>query len=140
MTPATSDKAASSTSSTYLLCQPRRTHLRDHSARPIIQRHRHKLFPAQQQSIIVQKYKLLIAYAIKERLYVTPGDAKFSRQSEPLSSLASIEVLCQAGSTRLRNWVQQNCRPDCAITARFEFESRYPAVAVCVACGVSIVG
>ncbi|KAL4920386.1 hypothetical protein BDW62DRAFT_16755 [Aspergillus aurantiobrunneus] len=42
---------------------------------------------------------------------------------KPLPSLASIEVLCQAGSTRLRNWVQQNCRPDCAITARFEFES-----------------
>ncbi|KAL6236320.1 hypothetical protein BDW75DRAFT_207238 [Aspergillus navahoensis] len=42
---------------------------------------------------------------------------------QPLPSLASIEVLCQAGSTRLRNWIQQNCRPDCAITARFEFES-----------------
>ncbi|KAL4936888.1 hypothetical protein BDV06DRAFT_204043 [Aspergillus oleicola] len=42
---------------------------------------------------------------------------------DPLPSLASIETLCQAGSTRLRNWIQQNCRPDCAITARFEFES-----------------
>ncbi|KAL2812448.1 hypothetical protein BDW59DRAFT_155281 [Aspergillus cavernicola] len=42
----------------------------------------------------------------------------------PLPSLvASIETLCRAGSTRLCNWVQQYCRPDCAITARIEFES-----------------
>ncbi|KAL2861005.1 uncharacterized protein BJX67DRAFT_367453 [Aspergillus lucknowensis] len=41
----------------------------------------------------------------------------------PLPSLASIETLCRAGSTRLRNWTQQNCRPGCAILARFEFES-----------------
>ncbi|RTE84332.1 hypothetical protein BHE90_001195 [Fusarium euwallaceae] len=40
-----------------------------------------------------------------------------------LPSLASIESLCQAGSTRLDNWVQQNCRPDCAIQPRFEFDS-----------------
>lgn len=42
---------------------------------------------------------------------------------EPLPSLASIESLCRAGSTRLCNWIRQNCRPDCAITARFEFET-----------------
>ncbi|KAJ9269456.1 hypothetical protein DTO212C5_4519 [Paecilomyces variotii] len=42
----------------------------------------------------------------------------------PLPSLASIEDLCHAGSTRLRNWIQQNPRPDCVITARFEFDSR----------------
>lgn len=42
---------------------------------------------------------------------------------EPLPSLESIEKLCQAGSTRLRNWTQQNCRPDCAIPPRFEFDS-----------------
>lgn len=42
---------------------------------------------------------------------------------EPLPSLASIESLCQAGSTRLHNWTKQNCRPDCAIKARFPFES-----------------
>jgi hypothetical protein len=41
----------------------------------------------------------------------------------PLPSLASIETLCQAGSIRLRNWIQQNCRPACAITARFDFGS-----------------
>ncbi|KAL3461694.1 hypothetical protein BJX64DRAFT_152655 [Aspergillus heterothallicus] len=41
----------------------------------------------------------------------------------PLLSLVSIETLCQAGSIRLRNWIQQNCRPACAITARFDFES-----------------
>jgi ankyrin repeat protein len=40
---------------------------------------------------------------------------------EPLPSLASIEKLCQAGSTRLLNWIQQNCRPDCAIQPRFQF-------------------
>jgi NACHT domain len=42
---------------------------------------------------------------------------------EPLPSLASIENLCRAGSTQLFNWTQQNCRPDCAITPRFPFES-----------------
>ena len=42
---------------------------------------------------------------------------------EPLPSLASIESLCQAGSTRLHNWIKQNCRPDCAIKARFPFDS-----------------
>lgn len=41
---------------------------------------------------------------------------------EPLPSLFSIRDLCQAGSTRLHNWTQQNCRPGCAITARFDFD------------------
>lgn len=43
--------------------------------------------------------------------------------NEPLPNLGSIENLCQAGSTRLHNWTNQNCRPDCAIKARFPFES-----------------
>ncbi|CAG7998998.1 unnamed protein product [Penicillium salamii] len=43
--------------------------------------------------------------------------------AESLSSLASIETLCQAGSTRLRNWIQQNSRPSCTISPRFEFDS-----------------
>lgn len=42
---------------------------------------------------------------------------------EPLPSLANITDLCQAGSTQLHNWTQQNCRPGCAITARFDFHS-----------------
>ena len=42
---------------------------------------------------------------------------------EPLPGLASIETLCQAGSTRLHNWIEQNCRPDCAIKARFPDDS-----------------
>ncbi|KAJ6019002.1 hypothetical protein N7522_001069 [Penicillium canescens] len=42
---------------------------------------------------------------------------------EPLPSLASIEALCQAGSTRLRNWIQQNSRPGCTLLPRFEFDS-----------------
>ena len=42
---------------------------------------------------------------------------------EPLPSLARITDVCQAGSTRLHNWTQQNCRPGCAITARFDFHS-----------------
>ena len=41
-----------------------------------------------------------------------------------LPSLASIESLCQAGSMRLRNWTQQNRRPDCVINARFPFDSK----------------
>ncbi|UPK95413.1 hypothetical protein LCI18_006348 [Fusarium solani-melongenae] len=40
-----------------------------------------------------------------------------------LPSLTSIENLCRAGSTRLDNWARQNCRPDCAIQPRFEFDS-----------------
>lgn len=45
-------------------------------------------------------------------------------ESGPLPCLAKIESLCQAGSTRLRNWTSQNCRPDCTIKARFDFDSR----------------
>ncbi|KAF2440432.1 hypothetical protein P171DRAFT_394849 [Karstenula rhodostoma CBS 690.94] len=44
-------------------------------------------------------------------------------ESGPLPCLAQIEKLCQPGSTRLHNWISQNCRPDCAIKARFEFDS-----------------
>jgi len=40
----------------------------------------------------------------------------------PFSNLSSIETLCQSGSTRLRNWTEQYCRPDCAIKPRFEFD------------------
>ncbi|PLB55500.1 hypothetical protein P170DRAFT_443267 [Aspergillus steynii IBT 23096] len=43
--------------------------------------------------------------------------------AEPLPSLTSIEEVCRAGSTHLRNWIQQNCRPGCTITPRFQFES-----------------
>ncbi|MBE3044362.1 hypothetical protein IMZ48_17705, partial [Candidatus Bathyarchaeota archaeon] len=42
---------------------------------------------------------------------------------DPLPDLARIETLCRAGSTRLRNWIEQNCRPDCAINPRYEFDS-----------------
>ncbi|KAJ4308383.1 hypothetical protein N0V84_012133 [Fusarium piperis] len=42
---------------------------------------------------------------------------------EPLASLFSIENLCRAGSRRLKNWIQQNRRPDCTIQPRFEFDS-----------------
>ncbi|TPX14511.1 uncharacterized protein E0L32_005475 [Thyridium curvatum] len=40
-----------------------------------------------------------------------------------LPRLNDVELLCQAGSTRLHNWTAQNCRPDCAIKPRFEFDS-----------------
>ncbi|KAF2721180.1 hypothetical protein K431DRAFT_312687 [Polychaeton citri CBS 116435] len=40
-----------------------------------------------------------------------------------LPSLHDIEHLCQAGSTRLHNWIQQNRRPGCAIEPRFLFDS-----------------
>jgi hypothetical protein len=42
---------------------------------------------------------------------------------EPLPGLENIENLCQAGSTRLQNWIKQNCRPDCTIKYRFLFDS-----------------
>ena len=42
----------------------------------------------------------------------------------PFPSLANIETLCQAGSTRLYNWTKQNCRPACTIKPRFDFDSR----------------
>ncbi|PVH67620.1 hypothetical protein DL98DRAFT_443182 [Cadophora sp. DSE1049] len=38
-------------------------------------------------------------------------------------NLESIENLCQAGSTRLQNWIKQNCRPQCIIQPRFLFDS-----------------
>jgi hypothetical protein len=44
-------------------------------------------------------------------------------QSGNRSRLAKIESLCQAGSIRLNNWIEQNRRPGCAIKARFEFDS-----------------
>jgi hypothetical protein len=43
--------------------------------------------------------------------------------SQPLPPLTKIESLCQAGSLRLWNWTNQNCRPGCAIKPRFEFYS-----------------
>lgn len=42
---------------------------------------------------------------------------------EPLPGLESIEKLCQARSTRLQNWIKQNCRPQCTIKPRFVFDS-----------------
>ncbi|CAN9218360.1 unnamed protein product [Alternaria alternata] len=44
-------------------------------------------------------------------------------ESEPLPPLAKMEILCRAGSIRLDNWINQHCRPGCAIKARFEFFS-----------------
>lgn len=41
---------------------------------------------------------------------------------EPLPTLGNIENLCQAGSTRLQNWIKQNCRPECTIKPRFIFD------------------
>jgi len=37
--------------------------------------------------------------------------------------LADIELLCHARSARLHNWIAQNSRPDCAMQARFIFDS-----------------
>jgi hypothetical protein len=42
---------------------------------------------------------------------------------EHLPALENIENLCQAGSTRLQNWIKQNCRPQCTIKPRFLFDS-----------------
>lgn len=41
---------------------------------------------------------------------------------EPLPNLENVENLCQAGSTRLLNWIKQNCRPQCTIKPRFVFD------------------
>ncbi|KAG9247285.1 hypothetical protein BJ878DRAFT_580806 [Calycina marina] len=43
---------------------------------------------------------------------------------EPLPGLENIENLCQAGSTRLQNWIKQKCRPECTIKPRSLFDSR----------------
>lgn len=39
-----------------------------------------------------------------------------------LVNLATVEKVCEAGSVRLRNWIEQNRRPGCAIKPRFEFD------------------
>ncbi|KAF4512779.1 hypothetical protein G6O67_000119 [Ophiocordyceps sinensis] len=45
--------------------------------------------------------------------------------------LGNIERVCQAGSIRLHNWITQNCRPDCAIKPRFDFDSSlYDALSI----------
>ncbi|KAJ6787705.1 hypothetical protein PWT90_10410 [Aphanocladium album] len=41
---------------------------------------------------------------------------------EPLPAIGDLEKLCQAKSIRLDNWTLQNCRPGCAIQARYEFD------------------
>ncbi|KAM0248467.1 hypothetical protein ACHAP5_003413 [Fusarium lateritium] len=43
--------------------------------------------------------------------------------AQPLPDLRSVEKLCHANSTRLRNWTSQNSRPDCVLQARFDFDS-----------------
>lgn len=52
-----------------------------------------------------------------------PESGHFGAATKHLPSLTSIEKLCQAGSTRFHNWIQQNCRPGCAINARVPFDS-----------------
>lgn len=47
-----------------------------------------------------------------------------ANEEGPFPRLAKLERLCQAGSMRLNNWINQNCRPGCAIKARFDFDSR----------------
>lgn len=44
-------------------------------------------------------------------------------ENKPLPKLSIIENLCQVGSTRLDNWIEQNRRPDCTIQPRFVFDS-----------------
>jgi hypothetical protein len=40
-----------------------------------------------------------------------------------LVNLESVEKVCESGSIRLNNWIEQNRRPGCAIKPRFEFDS-----------------
>jgi hypothetical protein len=44
-------------------------------------------------------------------------------ESGPITHLINIENLCEAGSMRLDNWINQSCRPNCTIKARFDFPS-----------------
>jgi hypothetical protein len=39
-----------------------------------------------------------------------------------LLALDDIELVCQASSKRLSNWITQNSRPDCTIKPRFTFD------------------
>ncbi|KAI6778961.1 Vegetative incompatibility protein HET-E-like protein [Emericellopsis cladophorae] len=41
----------------------------------------------------------------------------------PFPALADVEKLCEAGSIRLSNWIEQNSRPGCTMKQRFEFDS-----------------
>jgi hypothetical protein len=50
--------------------------------------------------------------------------------------LESIEDLCRAGTTRLHNWIKQNCRPDCTVQHRFVFDrSFYDPPSITSLCG-----
>lgn len=42
---------------------------------------------------------------------------------KPLPAVSDIERLCHSKSLRFHNWTQQNCRPGCAVQARYEFDS-----------------
>lgn len=42
---------------------------------------------------------------------------------ELLPNILDIVALCRAKSKRLRNWIAQNCRPECTIMPKFEFNS-----------------
>ena len=41
---------------------------------------------------------------------------------ENLPDTSDIVKLCRASSTRLQNWIGQNCRPDCTITPKFGYD------------------
>ena len=42
---------------------------------------------------------------------------------ELLPDIPDIVKLCTASSKRLQNWIKQNCRPDCTITPKFDYDS-----------------
>ena len=44
-------------------------------------------------------------------------------ESISLFGLASVESICEAGSIRLHNWIEQNRRPGCAVKPTFKFDS-----------------
>jgi hypothetical protein len=44
---------------------------------------------------------------------------------DAIPSTLDIIRLCKAKSTRLRNWIEQNCRPDCTIRPKFTYNSDY---------------
>lgn len=43
---------------------------------------------------------------------------------ELLPETSDIVTLCKAKSKRLQNWTRQNCRPDCTIMPKFDFDYR----------------
>ena len=54
--------------------------------------------------------------------------------------LDDIEELCRPGTTRFRNWSTQNCRLDCVLNAKFDFDNAHDALTVTAVYGLECSG